>query len=131
VSHAKLSGRIMPLMKTLILCVTAAGAVLPAPAPFQLTVPGVTATGSYEAARLAVTVEVTHRRTCGVLQLKPAGGEWGTVSALCNTGTADLRLPLSAGPLPSIRVCNGDSIALAEGVDCDDHTPAARVTTRG
>jgi hypothetical protein len=98
--------------------------------PFRLVVPGATATGAYEPARLTVTVEVTGRRTCGVLQLA-TGGEWHTAAALCRPGTASIRT--AATRPPSIRLCNGDSIALAEGVDCEKYTPGSKsgVTAAG
>ncbi|GIE30829.1 hypothetical protein Ait01nite_038740 [Actinoplanes italicus] len=90
--------------------------------PFRLAVPGVTAVGTYDQTRLTVTVEVTGRRTCGVLQLR-TGGEWDTAAALCKPGTAAIGTEIARPP--SIRLCNGDSLALAEGVDCDRVTTGA------
>ncbi|MDI6105498.1 hypothetical protein QLQ12_43640 [Actinoplanes sp. NEAU-A12] len=86
------------------------------------------------AAQLSLTLEVTERTRCGVLQLTtngPADGiEWYTIGTLCKSGTATFRveatrLPWSAGALPSLRLCNGLRPALAEGDDCDTFTPPA------
>jgi hypothetical protein len=101
---------------------TATASETPRARQFRLAVPGVTAAGTYDQARLTVTVEVTGRRTCGVLQLS-AGGEWYTAAALCKVGTAAIRTEVKNSPL--IRLCNGDSLALAEGVDCDRVTTGA------
>jgi hypothetical protein len=110
----------------------------PAVLPFRLAVPGATASGTYAPVKgrpgnpqVTVSLKVTGRGPCGVLQLTrngPADGiEWHTVGALCGSGTATLRTQINrlwgSRALPSIRLCNGDSVALAEGVDCDDYAP--------
>ena len=85
-------------------------------------------------ARLAISLTVTGRTRCGILQLTtngPADGvEWYTLGALCKPGTATFRaeasrLPWSSGALPSLRLCNGLRLALAEGDDCDAYEPPA------
>ncbi|MEU4160068.1 hypothetical protein [Actinoplanes sp. NPDC026670] len=100
--------------------------------PFRLGVPGVAASGVYTGnLQVAVTLKVTGRAPCGILQLTrngPADGiEWHTVGALCSPGTATFRTQVNrlwgSRALPSIRLCNGDSLGLAEGVDCDKFTP--------
>lgn len=101
---------------------TATAAETPRARQIRLAVPGVTATGTYSRTRLAVTVAVTPPHTCGILQLATGGAGWRTVAALCGPGAATIRTEVRRPP--SIRLCNGDSLALAEGVDCD------RVTTR-
>jgi hypothetical protein len=84
------------------------------------------------AAQLVVNLKVSDRTRCGVLQLTtngPADGiEWYTIAALCKSGTATVRveaprLPWSGGTLPSLRLCNGERPALAEGDDCDTYRP--------
>ncbi|SDT34185.1 hypothetical protein [Actinoplanes derwentensis] len=115
---------------------------------FRVSVPGATASGVYaistapaETRRgvkgkgspaLSVSLKVTGRTRCGVLQMTtngPADGiEWYTFAVLCKPGTATFRteatrLPWSSGTLPSVRICNGLSPALAEGDDCDDFEP--------
>ncbi len=116
--------------------------------PFRLSVPGVGVTGVYEISRstsvirrgvkgksdpgLVVNLKVTGSTRCGVLQMTtngPADGiEWYTFAVLCKPGTATIRteatrLPWSLGTLPSVRVCNGLSPALAEGDECDTFEP--------
>ncbi|MFC4072665.1 hypothetical protein [Actinoplanes subglobosus] len=107
----------------------------PATLPFRISVPGAVATGSYtrlqSAPQITVSLKVTGQAPCGVLQVTrngPADGiEWHTVGALCSTGTATFRAAVNrlwgSRSLPSIRLCNGDSLGLAEGVDCDRFTP--------
>jgi hypothetical protein len=101
--------------------------------PFRISVPGAAVSGAYlpGQAQVTVTLKVTGRGPCGVVQLTrngPADGlEWNTVGALCGSGTATFRTAANrlwgSRALPAIRVCNGDSLALAEGVDCDDYVP--------
>jgi hypothetical protein len=106
--------------------------------PFRLSVPGAVASGAYGSAQgrpgtpqVTVSLKVTGRAPCGVLQLTrngPADGiEWYTVGALCHSGTATFRTQVNrlwgSRALPSVRLCNGDSLGLAEGVDCDDFVP--------
>ncbi|GIE83041.1 hypothetical protein Aph02nite_89910 [Actinoplanes philippinensis] len=103
--------------------------------PFRVAVPGAVASGVYTTAKgssqITVTLKVTGRAPCGVFQSTrngPADGiEWHTVGALCSPGTATFRTSVNrlwgSRSLPSIRLCNGDSLGLAEGVDCDDFVP--------
>ncbi|WP_433795734.1 hypothetical protein [Actinoplanes sp. CA-252034] len=103
--------------------------------PFRLVVPGAVASGAYTTAKgasqITVSLKVTGRAPCGVLQTTrngPADGiEWHTVGALCSPGTATFRTEVNrlwgSRSLPSVRLCNGDSLGLAEGVDCDDYVP--------
>jgi hypothetical protein len=107
--------------------------------PFRLSVPGAAASGVFGPTQgrpgnpqVTVSLKVTGRAPCGVLQLTrngPADGiEWYTLGALCHGGTATFRTPVNrlwgSRALPSIRLCNGDSLGLAEGVDCDDFVPS-------
>ncbi|GIF30507.1 hypothetical protein Aut01nite_34930 [Actinoplanes utahensis] len=82
--------------------------------------------------RITITLKVTGGTRCGVLQTTtngPADGiEWYTFGVLCKPGTATFRteanrLPWSAATLPSVRLCNGLSPALAEGDECDGYEP--------
>jgi hypothetical protein len=103
--------------------------------PFRLSVPGAVASGFYGSIQgtpqVTIALKVTGRAPCGVLQLTRNGPtdaiEWYTVGALCNAGTATFRTQINrlwgSRSLPSIRLCNGDSLGLAEGVDCDDFVP--------
>jgi hypothetical protein len=106
--------------------------------PFRLSVPGAVASGFYGPTQgrlgnpqVTISLKVTGRAPCGVLQLTRNGPtdaiEWYTVGALCNAGTATFRTQINrlwgSRSLPSIRLCNGDSLGLAEGVDCDDFVP--------
>ncbi|MEU8658860.1 hypothetical protein [Actinoplanes philippinensis] len=103
--------------------------------PFRVAVPGAVASGVYTTAKgssqITVTLKVTGRAPCGVFQSTrngPADGiEWHTIGALCSPGTATFRTSVNrlwaSRSLPSIRLCNGDSLGLAEGVDCDDFVP--------
>lgn len=107
----------------------------PATLPFRLSVPGAALSGSYTriqgSPQVTVSLKVTGQAPCGVLQTTrngPADGiEWHTVGALCGPGTATFRTGVNrlwgSRALPSIRLCNGDSLGLAEGVDCDRFTP--------
>ncbi|MEV4276329.1 hypothetical protein [Actinoplanes xinjiangensis] len=113
-------------------------AVAAANVPFRLSVPGAVASGAYGSTQgrpgtpqVTVSLKVTGRAPCGVLQLTrngPADGiEWYTVGALCHSGTATFRTQVNrlwgSRALPSVRLCNGDGLGLAEGVDCDDFVP--------
>ncbi|GAA1608066.1 hypothetical protein [Actinoplanes couchii] len=115
---------------------------------FKVAVPGASASGVYATGKapaeirrgvkgkgspaLTVELKVSGSTRCGVLQMTtngPADGiEWHTFAVLCKPGTATFRteatrLPWSAATLPSIRLCNGLSPALAEGDDCDRFEP--------
>ena len=112
---------------------TAVPAPDPANLPFRISVPGALVSGVYlpGRAQVTVTLKVSGRGPCGVVQLTrngPADGlEWHTVGALCGSGSAAFRTAANrlwgSRALPSIRLCNGDSLALAEGVDCDHYAP--------
>ncbi|BEL07260.1 hypothetical protein Q0Z83_054510 [Actinoplanes sichuanensis] len=113
----------------------APSAQIAASLPFRVSVPGAAASGVYTSnqgnPQVAVTLKVAGQAPCGILQVTrngPADGiEWHTVGALCSPGTATFRTQVNrlwgSRALPSIRLCNGDSLGLAEGVDCDRFTP--------